>query len=86
MVKIRLMRMGARNQPFYRVIVVDSKAPRDGGRVIEWIGTYEPGMSKITIDLDKFTKWISNGAQPTDSVKRLVKQAENQNNSAANVG
>ena len=73
-VKIRLRRMGAKKAPFYRVVVADSRYPRDG-RFIEEIGTYntmtEP--AEINIDADKAKKWIANGAQPTDTVKSILK-------------
>ena len=73
-VKIRLRRMGARNNPFYRVVVADSRSPRDG-RFIEEIGYYDPKSNPavIKIDQDKANDWISKGAQPTDTVKRLLK-------------
>ncbi|MEE0772027.1 MAG: 30S ribosomal protein S16 [Anaerovoracaceae bacterium] len=74
MVKIRLKRMGAHKKPFYRVVVADARAPRDG-RFIEEIGYYDP-MKKpadIKIDEEKAKKWLGNGAQPTDTVKRLFK-------------
>lgn len=71
-VKIRLRRMGAKKAPFYRVVVADSRSPRDG-RFIEEIGYYNPitEPAEIKIDEEKATKWINNGAQPTDVVKRL---------------
>ncbi|EKY26602.1 ribosomal protein S16 [Clostridium celatum DSM 1785] len=71
-VKIRLRRMGAKKAPFYRVVVADSRSPRDG-RFIEEIGYYNPitEPADIKIDEEKATKWINNGAQPTDVVKRL---------------
>ena len=71
-VKIRLRRMGAKKAPFYRVVVADSRSPRDG-RFIEEIGNYNPitEPAEIKIDEEKATKWINNGAQPTDVVKRL---------------
>ena len=71
-VKIRLIRMGAKKAPFYRVVVADSRSPRDG-RFIEEIGYYNPitEPAEIKIDEEKATKWINNGAQPTDVVKRL---------------
>ena len=71
-VKIRLSRMGAKKAPFYRVVVADSRSPRDG-RFIEEIGYYNPitEPAEIKIDEEKATKWINNGAQPTDVVKRL---------------
>ena len=78
MVKIRLRRMGAKKAPFYRVVVADSRYPRDG-RFIEEIGTYNPltNPAEIKIDLDKAKAWIKNGAQPTDTVKALLKKAAN---------
>ena len=71
-VKIRLRRMGAKKAPFYRVVVAVSRSPRDG-RFIEEIGYYNPitEPAEIKIDEEKATKWINNGAQPTDVVKRL---------------
>lgn len=76
MVKIRLRRMGAKRAPFYRVVVADSKYPRDG-RFIEEIGTYNPMVdpAEIKIDADKAFEWIANGAQPTDTVKDLLKKS-----------
>ena len=77
MVKIRLRRMGAKKAPFYRVVVADSHFPRDG-RFIEEIGTYNPlaTPSEISIDMERAKYWIANGAQPTDTVKALLKKAE----------
>jgi len=74
-VRIRLRRMGAKKSPFYRVVVADSRYPRDG-RFIEEIGTYNPltDPSTINIDVEKAQKWIKNGAQPTDTVKTLLKK------------
>ncbi len=76
MVKIRLKRVGAKKQPFYRVIVADSRSPRNG-RFIEEIGYYNPltDPAEIKIDGEKATKWIKNGAQPTETVKALLKKA-----------
>jgi len=76
MVKIRLRRMGAHKAPFYRVVVSDSRYPRDG-RFIEEIGTYNPltDPADIKIDADRAKAWIKNGAQPTDTVKVLLKKA-----------
>ena len=76
MVKIRLKRVGAKKQPFYRVVVADSRSPRNG-RNIEEIGYYNPltNPAEIKIDAEKATKWISNGAQPTETVKALLKKA-----------
>ena len=75
-VKIRLKRMGAKKDPFYRVVVADSRYPRDG-RFIEEIGTYNPltEPASINIDTEKAQKWIKNGAQPTDIVKKLLKES-----------
>ena len=75
-VKIRLRRMGAKKAPFYRVVVADSRYPRDG-RFIEEIGTYNPltEPASVSIDSDKAKTWLKNGAQPTDVVKRLFKDS-----------
>ena len=75
-VKIRLKRMGAKKKPFYRIIVADSRSPRDG-RFIEEIGTYDPlkDPSEIKVNGDKAIDWIAKGAQPTDTVKTLLKKA-----------
>ena len=75
-VKIRLRRMGAKRAPFYRVVVADSKSPRDG-KFIEEIGTYDPmkNPAEIKIDVEKAQKWIANGAQPTDTAKALLVKA-----------
>ncbi len=74
-VKIRLRRMGSKKAPFYRVVVADSRYPRDG-RFIEQVGTYNPMVKPAAVDFDaeKVAKWIGNGAQPTDTVKRLLKE------------
>ena len=74
-VKIRLRRMGAKKAPFYRVVVADSRYPRDG-RFIEEIGYYNPLTNpvEVKIDGDKAKQWISNGAQPTETVKALLKK------------
>ena len=74
-VKIRLRRMGAKKAPFYRVVVADSRYPRDG-RFIEEIGYYDPTKEPaiVKIDEEKAKKWIGNGAQPTDTVKALLKK------------
>ncbi len=76
-VKIRLKRMGAKRAPFYRVVVADSRFPRDG-RFIEQVGTYNPMTAPATCEFDaeKIQKWIGNGAQPTDTVKRLLKEKD----------
>lgn len=74
-VKIRLRRMGAKKNPFYRIVVADSRYPRDG-RFIEEIGTYNPMTepSTLKVDADKAKDWIAKGAQPTDTVKALFKK------------
>ena len=76
-VKIRLRRMGAKKAPFYRVVVADSRYPMDG-RFIEEIGYYDPSKhpADVKIDAEKAKKWIANGAQPTDTVKALLKKAQ----------
>lgn len=77
MVKIRLRRMGAKKNPFYRIVVADSRFPRDG-RFLEEIGTYDPlaDSDKLKVNLERAKYWISNGAQPTDTVRALLKKAE----------
>ena len=79
MVKIRLKRQGAKKAPFYRVVVADSRSPRDG-RNIEEIGIYDPLATPATvkIDMERAKYWIANGAQPTDTVRGLLKKAEEQ--------
>lgn len=74
-VKIRLKRMGAKKVPFYRIVVADARFPRDG-RFIAEIGTYDPlkDPAEVKIDAELATKWLSNGAQPTDTVKALLKK------------
>lgn len=76
MVKIRLKRMGAHKKPFYRVVVADSRTPRNG-RFIEEIGTYNPlkDPAEINIDNEAAQKWLANGAQPTDTVRALLKNS-----------
>ena len=76
MVKIRLKRMGAHKKPFYRVVVADSRTPRNG-KFIEEIGTYDPlkDPAEIIIDNEAAQKWIANGAQPTDTVRALLKKS-----------
>ena len=76
MVKIRLKRMGAHKKPFYRIVAADARAPRDG-KFIEEMGYYNPMTepADIKIDAEKDQKWLANGAQPTDTVKRLFKNA-----------
>ena len=73
MVKLRLKRMGKKGAPFYRIVAADSRSPRDG-RFIEQIGTYNPtkAENKVTLDKELTKKWLSNGAQPTDTVKTLL--------------
>ena len=75
-VKIRLKRMGHKKAPFYRVVVADSRAPRDGKFIAE-IGTYDPTQepSAFNVNEEEAKKWLSNGAQPTDTVGKLFKQA-----------
>lgn len=74
-VKIRLRRIGAKKDPFYRIVVADSRYPRDG-RFIEEIGYYDPTVepSVLKVDAEKAKKWIATGAQPTDTVKELLKK------------
>lgn len=76
MVKIRLKRMGAHKKPFYRVVVADSRTPRDG-KFIEEIGTYNPlkDPAEIIIDNEAASRWLANGAQPTDTVRALLKKS-----------
>ena len=76
MVKIRLRRMGAKKNPYYRIVVADSRSPRDG-RCIEEIGYYDPTKepSVVKIDAEKAKQWLDNGAQPTDTVRGLLKKA-----------
>ena len=73
-VKIRLRRMGAKKAPFYRIVVADARYPRNG-RFIEEIGYYDPAKTPVTVQIDaeKAKKWMSNGAQPTDTVRSLLK-------------
>ena len=75
-VKMRLRRMGAKKAPHYRIVVADSRYPRDG-RFIEEVGYYNPmtNPAEVKIDAEKAKKWISNGAQPTDTVKALLKKS-----------
>jgi len=74
-VKIRLRRIGAKKAPFYRIVVADSRFPSDG-RFIEEVGTYDPTKNPtlINADADKIKKWLSTGAQPTDTVKSILKK------------
>ena len=75
-VKMRLRRMGAKKAPSYRIVVADSRYPRDG-RFIEEVGFYNPmtNPAEVKIDAEKAKKWISNGAQPTETVRALIKNA-----------
>ena len=78
MVKSRLRRMGAKKAPYYRIIVADSRCPRDG-RFIEELGTYDPmaeGEQRIKVDMERAQYWIANGAQPTETVRGLLKKVE----------
>ncbi|MBQ7390590.1 MAG: 30S ribosomal protein S16 [Clostridia bacterium] len=76
-VKIRLKRLGSKKNPFYRVVVADERSPRDG-RFIEEIGYYNPLTNPvdIKIDAEKATKWLGNGAQPTETVRSLLKKSD----------
>ena len=76
-VKIRLKRLGSKKNPFYRVVVADERSPRDG-RFIEEIGYYNPLTNPVDIKIDseKATKWLNNGAQPTETVRSLLKKSE----------
>ena len=75
-VKIRLKRLGAKKSPFYRVVVADERSPRDG-KFIEEIGTYDPlkDPAEIKIDNEAAQKWLANGAQPTDTIRALLKKS-----------
>ena len=77
MVKIRLRRVGAKKAPYYRIVVADSRAPRDG-RFIEEVGPYNPAVEseKLKVNMDRVQYWIANGAQPTDTVRGLIKKVE----------
>lgn len=85
MVKIRLRRVGAKKKPFYRIVVADSRSPRDG-KCIEEIGTYNPmtEVPEIKIDMKKSEKWLKSGAQPTERVKSILKQAAAMRQTAVN--
>ena len=76
MVKMRMKRMGSKGAPFYRIVIADARAPRDG-RFVEEVGYYDPTKepSVIKIDQELATKWLSQGAQPTETVKKLLKIA-----------
>lgn len=84
MVKIRLARYGAKKRPFYRVVVADSRAPRDGRQLVT-IGRYDPRPhpSMVELDVEQANAWIAKGAQPTDSVKKLIKIATQKQKLAA---
>lgn len=75
-VKLRLKRMGSKARPFYRIVAADSRSPRDG-RFIEVVGTYNPVLNEnqVNIDEEKALKWLSNGAQPTDTVRNILSNA-----------
>ncbi|WP_268913047.1 30S ribosomal protein S16 [Lentilactobacillus sp. SPB1-3] len=75
-VKIRLKRMGSKKRPFYRIVVADSRSPRDG-RFIENVGTYNPLVepSKVTLEEDSILNWLNNGAQPSDTVRNILSDA-----------
>ena len=77
MVKIRLRRMGAKKAPYYRIVVADSRYPRDG-RFIEKIGIYNPvaNPAELNVDVERAQAWIKSGAQPTDTVRALLKKVE----------
>ena len=72
-VKIRFKRMGAKKNPFYRIVVADSRSPRDG-RLIEEIGYYNPMTKELKVDNDKAADWVKKGAQPTDTVRALLQK------------
>lgn len=72
-VKIRFKRMGAKKNPFYRIVVADSRSPRDG-RLIEELGYYNPITKELKVDNDKAADWVKKGAQPTDTVRALLKK------------
>ena len=72
-VKLRLKRIGAKKNPFYRIVVADARAPRDG-RFVEEIGNYDPMSKKLVVDGEKALEWIKKGAQPTETVRALLKK------------
>lgn len=78
-VKLRLMRFGKKKQPVYRLVAADARSPRDG-RFIEILGTYEPRQepSRVVINRERVDDWLSKGAKPTETVARLLRQAESQ--------
>ena len=75
MVKIRLKRIGAKKRPFYRIVVADSRSPRDG-KFIETVGTYDPrkNPSEVKLEGERIRYWLNNGAQPTDTVRGILKK------------
>ena len=75
MVKVRLKRIGAKKRPFYRIVIADSRAPRDG-KFIETVGTYDPrkSPSEVTLKADRIRYWLNKGAQPTDTVRSILKK------------
>ena len=75
MVRIRLRRMGAKKAPFYRIVVADQQSPRDG-RFIEIVGTYDPHGTKVEVKNDRIAYWMGVGAQPSDSVVKLLRTAK----------
>ncbi len=75
MVRIRLRRMGAKKSPFYRIVVADQQSPRDG-RFVEIVGTYDPKGSKVDVKADRIAYWLGTGAQPSDSVVKVLKSAK----------
>ena len=75
MVKIRLKRTGKKNAPCYRVVVADSRSPRDG-KVIEIVGLYDPRLANESLKMDRIDYWLSNGAQPTDTVADIIRRAK----------
>ncbi len=86
-VSIRLRREGAKNRPYYKVVVADKRSPRDG-KFIELIGTYDPKKTghNSTLKLDRIEYWMSKGAQPSDTVRSLIKKNRKENSAQAAVG
>jgi small subunit ribosomal protein S16 len=86
-VSIRLRREGAKNRPYYKVVVADKRSPRDG-KFIELIGTYDPKKTghNSTLRLDRIEYWMSKGAQPSDTVRSLIKKNRKENSAQAAVG
>jgi small subunit ribosomal protein S16 len=72
-VRLRLQRFGSNKKPFYRVVASESSKPRDG-KFLEILGTYDPLVGKVQLDMEKVQKWLENGAQPTDTVRSLFKK------------